>query len=164
MIKTLVIPAIIIAAFLSIAATLMAIAPVLEPSSETAMPLTVRVQTVAKEAVELKVHSQGSLCLQQSANSFRRSPAAWFGHRLTWLPAVSLKPAKNWRELMTWTIEVPEIGQTATLKRATAEVEHAKYEYGRLKSLAGAIVPLRAGKRSAAYRVAQAPSKTRGQT
>ena len=38
MIKTLVIPAIIIAAFLSIAATLMATAPVLEPSSETAMP------------------------------------------------------------------------------------------------------------------------------
>ena len=61
MIRTLVIPAIIVAVFLSIAATLMATSPVLEPSSETPMPLTVRVHTVAKESVELKVHSQGSV-------------------------------------------------------------------------------------------------------
>ena len=111
MIKTLVIPAIIIAAFLSIAATLMATAPVLEPSSETAMPLTVRVQTVAKEAVELKVHSQGSvvpstisqLIPEVSGRVVWTSPNLVTGGFLT--------PGRNWRESMTWTIEVPEIGR-----------------------------------------------------
>ena len=46
MIRTFVIPAIIVAVFLSIAATLMATSPVLEPSSETPMPMTVRVHTM----------------------------------------------------------------------------------------------------------------------
>ena len=58
MIRTFVIPFVIVAVFLSVAATLMATAPVLEPSSETAAPMTVRVQSVETQSVELKVHSQ----------------------------------------------------------------------------------------------------------
>ena len=61
MIRTFVIPFVIVAVFLSVAATLMATAPVLEPSSETAAPMTVRVQSVETQSVELKVHSQGSV-------------------------------------------------------------------------------------------------------
>ena len=61
MIRTFVIPAAIVLLFLSIAATLMATAPVLEPANDAPTPLTVRVRTIETESIELKVHSQGSV-------------------------------------------------------------------------------------------------------
>ena len=61
MIRTFVVPSIIVLIFLGLAATLMATAPVLEPSSETPKLPTVRVSVVQPSSVELKVHSQGSV-------------------------------------------------------------------------------------------------------
>ena len=61
MIRTFVIPAAIVLIFLSVAATLMATAPVLAPSTDLPAPLTVRVRTIETESIELKVHSQGSV-------------------------------------------------------------------------------------------------------
>lgn len=61
MIRTLVIPTAIVLLFLSVAATLMATAPVLEPANDSPTPLTVRVRTIETESIELKVHSQGSV-------------------------------------------------------------------------------------------------------
>ena len=136
MIRSFVIPAIIVAVFLSIAATLMATSPVLEPSSETPMPMTVRVQTVPTESVELKVHSQGSvvpstisqLIPEVSGRVVWTSPAlvtgGFFnaGQELARIDDLDYRSSRD--------------RANATLKRATAEVEHAKYEYGRLRSLA----------------------------
>ena len=61
MIRTFVIPTAIVLLFLSVAATLMATAPVLEPANDTPTPLTVRVRTIETESIELKVHSQGTV-------------------------------------------------------------------------------------------------------
>ncbi|MEC8491427.1 MAG: hypothetical protein VXY76_00890, partial [Pseudomonadota bacterium] len=61
MIRTFVIPTAIVLLFLSVAATLMATAPVLEPANDSPTPLTVRVRTIKTESIELKVHSQGSV-------------------------------------------------------------------------------------------------------
>ena len=158
MIRTFVIPAIIVAVFLSIAATLMATSPVLEPSSETPMPMTVRVQTVATESVELKVHSQGSvvpstisqLIPEVSGRVVWTSPAlvtgGFFkaGQELARIDELDYRNARD--------------RASATLKRATAEVEHAKYEYGRLRSLAERKLVSRSSLENGlrAYRVAQA--------
>ena len=158
MIKTLVIPAIIIAAFLSIAATLMATAPVLEPSSETAMPLTVRVQTVAKEAVELKVHSQGSVVPSTISQLIPEvsGRVVWTSPNL--VTGGFFKAGQELARIDDLDYRSARDRANATLKRATAEVEHAKYEYGRLKSLAERKLVSRSALENGlrAYRVAQA--------
>ena len=158
MIRTFVIPAIIVAVFLSIAATLMATSPVLEPSSETPMPMTVRVQTVATESVELKVHSQGSVVPSTISQLIPEVSG-----RVVWT-----SPALVTGGFFKAGQELARIGEldyrsagdraSATLKRATAEVEHAKYEYGRLRSLAERKLVSRSSLENGlrAYRVAQA--------
>ena len=158
MIRTFVIPAIIVAVFLSIAATLMATSPVLEPSSETPMPMTVRVQTVATESVELKVHSQGSvvpstisqLIPEVSGRVVWTSPALVTGGFFKAGQELARSDELDYRSARD--------RASATLKRATAEVEHAKYEYGRLRSLAERKLVSRSSLENGlrAYRVAQA--------
>ena len=59
MMRTFVIPLIIIIVFLFGAATLMATAPVLEPAAQTPVPTTVRVREVQPESVQLKVDIGG---------------------------------------------------------------------------------------------------------
>lgn len=136
MIRTFVIPFIIVAVFLSIAATLMATAPVLEPSSETAAPMTVRVQSIETQSVELKVHSQGSvvpstisqLIPEVSGRVVWTSPSLVAGGYFTAgqeLAKIDDLDYRNARDRAN-----------AALKRASAEAEHAKFEYGRLRSLA----------------------------
>jgi RND family efflux transporter MFP subunit len=158
MIRTFVIPAIIVAAFLSIAATLMATSPALEPASETPMPMTVRAQTVVTESVELMVHSQGSvvpstisqLIPEVSGRVVWTSPAlvtgGFFnaGQELARIDELDYRSARD--------------RANATLKRATAEVEHAKFEYRRLRSLAERKLVSRSTLENGlrAYRVAQA--------
>ena len=61
MMRTIVIPLIIIVVFAFGAITLMATAPVLEPTAQKPVPITVRIQEVAPESVQLKVHSQGTV-------------------------------------------------------------------------------------------------------
>ena len=136
MLRTFVIPTIIVLVFLSLAATLMATAPVLEPSSETPTPLTVRVQTVETESIELKVHSQGSVVPSTISQLIPEVSG-----RVTWT-SPSLVTG-GFFEAGQELAKVDELDYrnardraNAALKRATAEVEHAKYEYGRLRSLA----------------------------
>ena len=61
MTRTFILPGFILLAFFFGAATLMATAPVLEPQPIAPVLSTVRVQTVAPEEVQLKVHSQGTV-------------------------------------------------------------------------------------------------------
>tara|TARA_B000000441_G_C21557008_1_gene240666 strand:+ start:354 stop:635 length:282 start_codon:yes stop_codon:yes gene_type:complete len=61
MIRHLIIPVFILGIFLFLAATLMATAPVLEPSSVEKLATTVRVVEIQPKSVQLKVNSQGSV-------------------------------------------------------------------------------------------------------
>lgn len=158
MIRTFVIPTAIVLLFLSVAATLMATAPVLEPANDTPTPLTVRVRTIETESIELKVHSQGTvapstvsqLIPEVSGRVTWTSPnlvaGGYFeaGQELARIDDLDYRNAQN--------------RANAALKRATAEVEHAKYEYGRLRSLAERKLVSRSALENGlrAYRVTQA--------
>ena len=61
MIRQLIVVVFILGAFLFLAATLMATAPVLEPSSIEKLATTVRVVKIQPKSVQLKVNSQGSV-------------------------------------------------------------------------------------------------------
>ena len=158
MIRTFVIPTAIVLLFLSVAATLMATAPVLEPANDTPTRLTVRVRTIETESIELKVHSQGTvapstvsqLIPEVSGRVIWTSPnlvaGGYFeaGQELARIDDLDYRNAQN--------------RANAALKRATAEVEHAKYEYGRLRSLAERKLVSRSALENGlrAYRVTQA--------
>lgn len=158
MIRTIVIPSAIVIAFLFGAATLMATAPELEPSSIKPVPVTVRVQNVDMEAIQLKVHSQGSvvpstvsqLIPEVSGRVTWTSPnlvaGGYFaaGQELARIDELDYKNARDRAK--------------AALNRAKAEVEHARFEYGRLKSLAERKLTSRSALENGlrAYRVSQA--------
>ena len=61
MLRQLLIPLLILAVFVSCARVLMANAPELQPDTPEPIATTVRVQSVSRETVTLKVHSQGSV-------------------------------------------------------------------------------------------------------
>jgi RND family efflux transporter MFP subunit len=158
MIRIIVIPSAIVIAFLFGAATLMATAPELEPSSIKPVPVTVRVQNVDMEAIQLKVHSQGSvvpstvsqLIPEVSGRVTWTSPnlvaGGYFaaGQELARIDELDYKNARDRAK--------------AALNRAKAEVEHARFEYGRLKSLAERKLTSRSALENGlrAYRVSQA--------
>ncbi len=158
MIRTFIIPGAIVVAFLFGAATLMATAPELEPTSIKPVPVTVRVQNVALESIQLTVHSQGSvvpstvsqLIPEVSGRVTWTSPnlvaGGYFaaGQELARIDELDYKNARDRAK--------------AALKRAQAEVEHAKFEYGRLKSLAERKLTSRSALENGlrAYRVSQA--------
>ena len=158
MIRTIVIPSAIVIAFLFGAATLMATAPELEPSSIKPVPVTVRVQNVDMEAIQLNVHSQGSvvpstvsqLIPEVSGRVTWTSPnlvaGGYFaaGQELARIDELDYKNARDRAK--------------AALNRAKAEVEHARFEYGRLKSLAERKLTSRSALENGlrAYRVSHA--------
>lgn len=158
MMRTFIIPTVIVLVFLSLAATLMATSPVLEPSSDRPEPLTVRVQTVESESIELKVHSQGSvvpstisqLIPEVSGRVVWTSPslvAGGFFEEGQELARIDKLDHRNSRDRAK-----------AALKRATAEAEHARYEYSRMRSLAERKLVSRSALENGlrAYRVTQA--------
>ena len=158
MIRTFVIPAAIVLIFLSVAATLMATAPVLAPSSDLPAPLTVRVRTIETESIELKVHSQGSVMPSTITQLIPEVSG-----RVTWTSPSLV--AGGFFEAGQELARIDDLDYrnaldraNAALKRATAEVEHAKYEYGRLRSLAERKLVSRSALENGlrAYRVTQA--------
>ena len=158
MIRTFVIPTAIVLVFLSVAATLMATAPVLAPSSDLPAPLTVRVRTIETESIELKVHSQGSVMPSTISQLIPEVSG-----RVTWTSPSLV--AGGYFEAGQELARIDDLDYrnaldraNAALKRATAEVEHAKYEYGRLRSLAERKLVSRSALENGlrAYRVTQA--------
>ena len=158
MIRTFVIPTAIVLLFLSVAATLMATAPVLEPANDTPTPLTVRVRTIETESIELKVHSQGSVVPSTVSQLIPEVSG-----RVTWTSPSLV--AGGYFEAGQELARIDDLDYrnaqdraNAALKRATAEVEHAKYEYGRLRSLAERKLVSRSALENGlrAYRVTQA--------
>ncbi|MBL6815481.1 MAG: hypothetical protein ISQ65_09580, partial [Pseudomonadales bacterium] len=158
MIRTFVIPTAIVLLFLSVAATLMATAPVLEPANDTPTPLTVRVRTIETESIELKVHSQGSVVPSTVSQLIPEVSG-----RVTWTsPSLVaggyFAAGQEMARIDDLDYRNAQDRANAALKRATAEVEHAKYEYGRLRSLAERKLVSRSALENGlrAYRVTQA--------
>ena len=158
MIRTFVIPTAIVLLFLSVAATLMATAPVLEPANDTPTPLTVRVRTIETESIELKVHSQGSV-LPSTVSQLIPEVSG----RVTWtspnlVAGGYFEAGQELARIDDMDYRNAQDRANAALKRATAEVEHAKYEYGRLRSLAERKLVSRSALENGlrAYRVTQA--------
>ena len=110
MIRTLVIPSAIVMAFLFGAATLMATAPELEPSNIKPVPITVRVQNVDMQAIQLKVHSQGSVVPSTISQLIPEVSAASLGHHQTLLLEVTSPLGKSWPVLTSSITKMPEIG------------------------------------------------------
>lgn len=136
MMRTFIIPAIIVVVFLFGAVTLMATAPVLEPTAQKPIPTTVRIREVQPESVQLKVHSQGSvmpstetqLIPEVSGRVVWMSPKLVAGGYFSQgevLARVDEQDYRNTRDRAQ-----------ATLGRAEAEQQHARFEYQRLRSLA----------------------------
>ena len=158
MIRTFVIPTTIVLLFLSVAATLMATAPVLEPANDTPTPLTVRVRTIETESIELKVHSQGSVVPSTVSQLIPEVSG-----RVTWtspnlVAGGYFEAGQELARIDDLDYRNAQDRANAALKRATAEVEHAKYEYGRLRSLAERKLVSRSALENGlrAYRVTQA--------
>ncbi|NKB99053.1 MAG: efflux RND transporter periplasmic adaptor subunit [Pseudomonadales bacterium] len=135
MMRTFIIPAIIIVVFVFGGATLMATAPVLEPAPITPVTSTVRVQTVAPELVQLKVHSQGTVMPSTESQLIPEVSG-----RVVWMsPKLVAGGYFDEGELLA-RVDKLDYQNTAdrakaSLIRAQAEQQHAKFEFQRLKSL-----------------------------
>ena len=136
MMRTIVFPALALLGALLIAASLMATAPELVPSASKPMPTAVRVVTVQPDTVQLSVHSQGTvnpsvesqLIPEVSGRLVEKSPnlvAGGYFEAGDELARIDDLDYRNSRDRAK-----------ASLLRAEADYEHAKFEYQRLGSLA----------------------------
>lgn len=135
MMRTLIIPAIIVMVFVFGGATLMATAPVLEPAPIAPVTSTVRVQTVTPELVQLKVHSQGTVMPSTESQLIPEVSG-----RVVWMsPKLVAGGYFNEGELLARVDKVDYQNTAdrakATLIRAQAEQQHAKFEFQRLRRL-----------------------------
>jgi len=136
MIRTLIIPLGIVVVFIFGAATLMATAPVLEPQGKTPVPMTVRIREVNPESVRLQVHSQGTVMPSTESQLIPEVSG-----RVTWMsPNLVGGGYFNEGEVLARVDQLDyrntKDRASATLERARAEQQHARFEYQRLQSLA----------------------------
>ena len=135
MMRTFIIPGVIIVIFLFGAMTLMATAPVLEPAPMAPVTSTVRVQAVEPEVVQLKVHSQGTVMPSTESQLIPEVSG-----RVVWMsPKLVAGGYFDEGEILARVDEVDYKNKAdrakASLTRAQAEQQHAKFEYQRLRSL-----------------------------
>ncbi len=135
MMRTFIIPAIIVTVFIFGGATLMATAPLLEPAPIAPVTSTVRVQTVTPELVQLKVHSQGTVMPSTESQLIPEVSG-----RVVWMsPKLVAGGYFNEGELLARVDKVDYQNTAdrakATLIRAQAEQQHAKFEFQRLRRL-----------------------------
>lgn len=136
MMRTIILPFLIVTVFVFGAVTLMATAPVLEPEAQEPVYTTVRVTNVAPEEVQLKVHSQGTV---KPSTESQLIPEV--SGRVTWMsPNLVAGGYFKQGEVLA---RVEQLDYTnsrdrarATLVRAEAEHQHAEFEYRRQRSLA----------------------------
>ena len=136
MMRTFIIPIAIVLIFSFGAVTLMATAPVLEPTEQRPVPNTVRVREVTPEAIQLKVHSQGTVMPSTESQLIPEVSG-----RVTWMsPKLVAGGYFNEGDVLA-RVDQLDYQNTkdraqAALVRAEAEQQHAQFEYARLKSLA----------------------------
>ena len=136
MIRGLLVPVAIVALFIFGAMTLMATAPELTPDTPEPIAVAVRVQEVNPQDVQLKVHSQGSVMPSTETQLIPEVAG-----RVTWMsPALVSGGAFKKGDVLV-RIEPQDYRNVrdrarASLVRAEAEQEHAKFEHQRMVSLA----------------------------
>ncbi len=136
MMRTFIIPAVVVVVFTFGAVTLMATAPVLEPAAQTPIPVTVRIRQVQPESVQLKVHSQGTVMPSTESQLIPEVSG-----RVVWMsPKLVAGGYFKTGELLARVDELDYRNTRdraqAALGRAEAEQQHAAFEYKRMVSLA----------------------------
>ena len=135
MIRNFIIPIFILGGFLFLAATLMATAPVLEPSAIKKLTTSVRVVEIQPKSVQLKVNSQGSVMPSMESQLIPEvsGKVAWMSPNLV---------AGGYFNNQDILIRVDDTDYKtklnrakATLSRAEAEQQHNEFEYRRMLSL-----------------------------
>ena len=158
MIRHLIIPVFILGIFLFLAATLMATAPVLEPSSVEKLATTVRVVEIQPKSVQLKVNSQGSVMPSTESQLIPEvsGKVSWMSPNLV---------AGGYFDDQEILIRVDDTDYKtkldraqANLTRAEAEQQHNEFEYRRMRSLVKRNLVSRSQLENSlrAYRVAEA--------
>ena len=158
MIRHLIIPVFILGIFLFLAATLMATAPVLEPSSLEKLATTVRVVEIQPKSVQLKVNSQGSVMPSTESQLIPEvsGKVSWMSPNLV---------AGGYFDDQEILIRVDDTDYKtkldraqANLTRAEAEQQHNEFEYRRMQSLVKRNLVSRSQLENSlrAYRVAEA--------
>ena len=158
MIRHLIIPVFILGIFLFLAATLMATAPVLEPSSVEKLATTVRVVEIQPKSVQLKVNSQGSVMPSTESQLIPEvsGKVSWMSPNLV---------AGGYFDDQEILIRVDDTDYKtkldraqANLTRAEAEQQHNEFEYRRMQSLVKRNLVSRSQLENSlrAYRVAEA--------
>ena len=158
MIRHLIIPVFILGIFLFLAATLMATAPVLEPSSVEKLATTVRVVEIQPKSVQLKVNSQGSVMPSTESQLIPEvsGKVSWMSPNLV---------AGGYFDDQEILIRVDDTDYKtkldraqANLTRAEAEQQHNEFEYRRMESLVKRNLVSRSQLENAlrAFRVAEA--------
>ena len=158
MIRHFIIPLFILGIFLFLAATLMATAPVLEPSSIEKIATTVRVVEIQPKSVQLKVNSQGSVMPSTESQLIPEvsGKVSWMSPNLV---------AGGYFDDQEILIRVDDTDYKtkldraqANLTRAEAEQQHNEFEYRRMQSLVKRNLVSRSQLENAlrAFRVAEA--------
>jgi len=158
MIRHLIIPVFILGIFLFLAATLMATAPVLEPSSVEKLATTVRVVEIQPKSIQLKVNSQGSVMPSTESQLIPEvsGKVSWMSPNLV---------AGGYFDNQEILIRVDDTDYKtkldraqANLTRAEAEQQHNEFEYRRMQSLVKRNLVSRSQLENAlrAFRVAEA--------
>ena len=158
MIRHFIIPVSIVGIFLFLAATLMATAPVLEPSSIEKIATTVRVVEIQPKSVQLKVNSQGSVMPSTESQLIPEvsGKVSWMSPNLV---------AGGYFDDQEILIRVDDTDYKtkldraqANLTRAEAEQQHNEFEYRRMQSLVKRNLVSRSQLENAlrAFRVAEA--------
>ncbi len=135
MMRSFIIPVGIVLIFSFGAATLMATAPVLKPTAQTALPTTIRIREVTPQRVQLVVHSQGTVMPSTESQLIPEVSG-----RIMWMSPKLV--AGGYFEAGETLLQVDEIDYQnskdraeSSLTRAKAEQQHARFEFQRLKSL-----------------------------
>ena len=158
MIRTFIIPLLILIAFLFGAAALMATAPTLQPSSIEKIATTVRIIEIIPESVQLTVNSQGSVMPSTESQLIPEVSG-----KIVWIsPNLVAGGYFNEQDILVKVDDADYLTRleraNAVLKRAKAEQQHADFEYRRMQSLEKRKLMSRSQLENAlrAYRVADA--------
>ena len=158
MIRHFIIPVSVLGVFLFLAATLLATAPVLEPSKIEKLATTVRVMEIQPKSVQLKVNSQGSVMPSTESQLIPEVSG-----RVYWMSPNLV--AGGYFDDQETLIRVDDTDYKtkldraqANLNRAEAEQQHNEFEYLRMQSLVKRNLVSRSQLENAlrAFRVAQA--------
>ena len=135
MIRNFIIPVFILGGFLFLAASLMATAPIIEPSAIEKMATSVRVIEIQPKSVQLKVNSQGSVMPSTESQLIPEvsGKVVWMSPNLV---------AGGYFKDQDILIRVDDTDYKtklnrakASLNRAEAEQQHNEFEYRRMLSL-----------------------------